>query len=1471
MDEDKDMDVSVAKSNLVESTVNVSEHVVCESETRVGPMVEEVVSSHVSVDDGECTSDGGGSVRGEGNSNDEEIRGRGGLGEVELERDLRGADGGNDVVADLGSRETDVSGGGEGSFDSGFGTAGGGPLVEERDGRESVEREKGGGDVVDEMPKRDDKGGGDVVDELPKRDDGVLNDEVHNGGIETRIEGSTVGSTDGETEVRMEDTTVITCEEGLEGGLVKEEEERSCEKVGSMGGEAENRVRSSTVVLGVPDGKTQTPVVEEVMENENASGKELVKGAEQGRETDDDEGDAHQHVNMQEVVMESESASGKELVNSAEPNRETYAGGEDAHQDTGVSDDKIRNPGIETAGEGTDAGEEDAHQDVDMQEVIVESENASGKELVKSAEPNRETDAGGEDAHQDIEVSDDKIRNPGIETAVTGSSGLVQDSSLQTPVVEEAVAVVREEVLNVKDDDLGNNNVEGLASISDEKQIPMANTDDGQTEKSVVYPNPESLNEQTPVAVSGEVTATGKEEFLCSTVEGMETDTFDENLSFSLEELQGNIERVDERTENHSNVCADATSSCQPTQVVGDEVAAMDTKVHPNSKKSQQLKPEGYMNQGTAHDVAPVVSNKKEAMEIDEQVVNSETLCMATDIDTHDDTKGNELVDNHEALIANVEVDGHAEKEQLLKHDESLEQQVNDVEQVCSDGRQRIEFQKIGGSTGNHRSDLVSTCQPTDVVVEGEVMAVDDKVPSDPTVKSCSGNDQSLKAEVFGRNAEIDSRIMNGGETALQASEDKVECLGHAGDKTASVNSTVGQDMLIEEQVIDAEQDGSDGGQEMEVEQQDNDTEQLETREEKFGKPTIMKVGSSVKSHEASYLPLAEEDEFKVSDLVWGKVRSHPWWPGQIYDPSDASEKAMKYHKKDCFLVAYFGDRTFAWVDASLLKPFYSHFSQVEKQSNSEVFQNAVNCALEEVSRRIELGLVCSCIPNDTYDDIKFQMVENTGIRQESSTRDGMDDSVGANSFQPDKLVEYMKALAQSPSDGADRLELVIVKAQLLSFYRLKGYYELPEYQMVGGLAENSEDYANLISKDDEHISSGKENLEIQRSSHNKRKHNLRDCTYPSKKERSLSELMSFDSLDDEEFGYDEKATSKLVSPSSKKRKAVDSIGDDSLQDGRKTISLAKVSITTPQVLKPSFKIGECIRRAASQMAGSPSILKSNSERFQKFDVDGFDENFEDAEGKRTVLPTDYSSLDGLLSQLHLAARDPMKGYSFLNTITSFFSDFRNSVSLSRHSVDKAGGKRKKSSHASGTPETFEFEDMNDTYWTDRVIQNGAEEEQEQPSSKNGREYKIVPVELKPVQKSRRSYTRKQYSVVNHDAPPAKPLGYVDENAPAELVMNFSEVDSVPSETKLNKMFRSFGPIKESETEVDRETSRARVVFKRSADAEVAHCSAAKFSIFGSMVVNYHLSYIISVPFKASSIALTLGEDMQLDLDSLGI
>lgn len=657
-----------------------------------------------------------------------------------------------------------------------------------------------------------------------------------------------------------------------------------------------------------------------------------------------------------------------------------------------------------------------------------------------------------------------------------------------------------------------------------------------------------------------------------------------------------------------------------------------------------------------------------------------------------------------------------------------------------------------------------------------------------------------------------------------------------------------------------------------------------------------MKLGSSETFHQVRYsLSTEKEGEFSVSDMVWGKVRSHPWWPGQIFDPSDSSERAMKHYKKDCYLVAYFGDRTFAWNEASQLKPFRTHFSSIEKHSTSESFQNAVECAVDEVTRRVEYGLACSCIPKDTYDTIKLQTVENTGIRQEVHFRHGVDESLNASSFSPSNLIEYLKTLSELPTGGYDRLELGIAKGQLLAFYRFKGYSCLPELQYCGDLDNDtdslSHDDEKKMSEGIEHATPAIKNYGqagVRSSSRHKRKHNLKDAMHPTKKERRLSELMGgTPDSPDGDYWSDEKVTDNLVSPGhSKKRRAIDHYADESeMQDERKTISLAKVSNTT----KPSFKIGDCIRRVASQLTASPSMLKCSSDRSQKTDLsfDGFPWNesdvsllnFDEAQRSSVNVPTEYSSLDELLSSLHWVAQEPHGEHSFLNAIVSFFSDFRNSVIVAPHSgiemlyTDKVGAKRKKPP-IGGSPETFEFEDMSDTYWTDRVIDNGNEEQPQpvqpvQPSRKNRKKDSAEPG--KAVQVNRRPYSRKQYSGSIFSETPEKPPGYIDENAPAELVMNFAELDSVPSEANLNRMFRRFGPLKESETEVDRVSSRARVVFKKCVDAEVACSSAKKFNIFGAILVNYQLNYTPSALFKASSVATTQDQDMHLDLSNFEV
>ena len=400
-----------------------------------------------------------------------------------------------------------------------------------------------------------------------------------------------------------------------------------------------------------------------------------------------------------------------------------------------------------------------------------------------------------------------------------------------------------------------------------------------------------------------------------------------------------------------------------------------------------------------------------------------------------------------------------------------------------------------------------------------------------------------------------------------------------------------------------SEQAGSNGCQEIEVEEFD-EAEQRKTTDGKVIKRASMRLGNLEIVRQARYLlPKEKEGEFSVSDMVWAKVRSHPWWPGQIFDPSDSSEKAMKHYKKDCYFVAYFGDRTFAWNEASQLKPFRTNFSTIEKQSNSESFQNAIDCALDEITRRVEFGLACSCIPKDTYDTIKCQTVENTGIRQELSVRQGVDESLNVSSFSPDKLIEYLKTLSVLPTGGFDRLELVIAKAQLLAFYRFKGYSCLPELQYCGGLDNdmdtlihggeknlNEVEHATPVSKNDGQAVP--KNLKSQSTSCHKRKHNLKDSLHPTKKERSLSELMSgTPDSPDGDYWSEEKVADNVVLPfHSRKRRIMDHYADDSgMQDGRKTISLAKVSNT----IKKSFKIGECIRRVASQLTGSPSLWGS--------------------------------------------------------------------------------------------------------------------------------------------------------------------------------------------------------------------------------------------------------------------------------------
>lgn len=605
------------------------------------------------------------------------------------------------------------------------------------------------------------------------------------------------------------------------------------------------------------------------------------------------------------------------------------------------------------------------------------------------------------------------------------------------------------------------------------------------------------------------------------------------------------------------------------------------------------------------------------------------------------------------------------------------------------------------------------------------------------------------------------------------------------------------------------------------------------------------------------------EGEFSVSELVWGKVKSHPWWPGQIFDSCDASQRAIKCKKKDSFLVAYFGDQTFAWNNASSLKHFESHFSLMEKQTNSQPFCTAVDSALNELGTRLVLGMLCPCTPNHLFKS--SHLFHNAGIRTPASSPPTPNSKP---SFHPAKLLNLLKTLATNPLAAPDRLQLKIAHSQLMVFFCLKGYSQLPQFHACGGLLDDDDD-PNLP-----HLLSQTQNFNPSRNSH------------PSNKKKSLSDLLAGTKVTS---SVHHRASSKsMTSSGRRKRMAVASSSQGLAVKSIKGMS--SVPTGSPASAPQSFKVGECIRRIASQLTGSPPILKFSA---QKFQIDQ-NEGTNNPQGSHTslIVPHEYSSPDVMLSQLCLAARDPMKGYSFLSIVVDFFSDFRNSISLEhatslkQKKYEKTGHRIRKQCNTNNiSKETFDFEEMSDSYWTDMVIQSSPEEQLSHRSRKRKQISDfVVPTELdgssyededplqlslvldfqgknrdddylyadeKPSRKSckKKKNARimlpldKQAVVAEETMHRLNDNKYGNDFSPTALLMSFMESDSVPSEMNLNKIFRRFGPLKESETKVLRDTGSATVIFKKQSDAEVAFSSAAKFSIFGPVRVSYQLRF----------------------------
>ncbi|KAL5102329.1 hypothetical protein RYX36_006656 [Vicia faba] len=778
------------------------------------------------------------------------------------------------------------------------------------------------------------------------------------------------------------------------------------------------------------------------------------------------------------------------------------------------------------------------------------------------------------------------------------------------------------------------------------------------------------------------------------------------------------------------------------------------------------------------------------------------------------------------------------------------------------------------------------------------------KNEDEKSVIQCSGGgEESGKDLVFGLNdgVQIDQECENVENVALrnevQEAEDGVENMDVNAQESLDRNVSVSRKAFLLDSQVNVIQNYIKGiDNSGEANSEDN-------RYDCSGLDLVVDLNSCRNTQEdnvASDLVFSDVS-YRVSDLVWGKVRGHPWWPGQIYDPSVASEMAKRHRKENCYLIAYFGDQTFAWIDASMIKPFHKYFSEFEKQSDMEIFRHAVDCAVVEVSRRVEFGLCCPCVPEEVFSKLKTEVIANAETLDQSGRGNDGDRFIGAASFEPAECVGIVKSLAQSPLTEFDRLDFASASAQVSAFKRSKGYSKPPEFAVLGPLFENDTE------------------------------------TLP------LREKEQFDQVNEPVLKPDQGILQNSESTSWRVRKPKAAYNSsDYWFEG---CQIAGNGSTSQRGRKRKLiawnNSGYCFENF--QIAGNSST--SQRGRKQKLIAcNSSDRCFNNSE---TGIPTQLQNVcpDDLWSQLCSVAKDPIRETCY-NEMIYYFAEFgkfsgRNNaaffhegLSLEQEQDSETGVMASVEAAAAATASmSTPMELCNDSYWTDRIIQSTLEEETllkkqdereklleaaeishdsslmhqdsnvnlgSDPSNNvehdttdvnlgsdpsNNVQHDTTDVNLRSEPSNNVDHdtdvhlisetfnnvehvnessptalnlTSEPSNNVDHDtdvnlvSEPSNNVEQVKESSPTALTLKFTNFESVPSTTDLNQIFASYGPLIESKTVLLQKTNCARVVFKRRIDAESAFSSSGKYSIFGPSLKSYRLKILPPMPEKVT-------------------
>ncbi|CAN8265327.1 unnamed protein product [Cochlearia groenlandica] len=286
-----------------------------------------------------------------------------------------------------------------------------------------------------------------------------------------------------------------------------------------------------------------------------------------------------------------------------------------------------------------------------------------------------------------------------------------------------------------------------------------------------------------------------------------------------------------------------------------------------------------------------------------------------------------------------------------------------------------------------------------------------------------------------------------------EKADDLVSCEGNEEEDISEKDPGVSE---IKEDVSDDDEDGDDDEESSELgsESEEKKLDMAAFKEEK--KQTGVSDYKSLLSEFDDYVASEKMGSgvsralsygFQVGDLVWGKVKSHPWWPGHIFNEAFASPSVRRMRKIDHVLVAFFGDSSYGWFDPAELIHFEPHLAEKSQQTVSKHFVRAVEEAVDEASKRSALGLACKCRnpynfrPTNVQDyfavDVpEYELQSVYSAEQIKKSRDR---------FSPEETLSFVKEVAFAPLDCESDGLMFLKKKSVVFAFRKAVFEEFDE------------------------------------------------------------------------------------------------------------------------------------------------------------------------------------------------------------------------------------------------------------------------------------------------------------------------------------------------------------------------------------------------------------------------------------------